>query len=235
MTFDTIRLDYKIIYQIVEPGSKVLDLGCGSGELIYFLAKEKGALVQGIELSEEAIYKCVEKGLSVFHGDIDSGLIEYPDKSFDYVILNQSMQEVRKADFVITEALRVGQKVIVGFPNFAYWSARLRLFFRGKAPMTASLPYHWYDTPNLHFLSILDFRDYCRDKGITVERVVCLDGPRRVVLFPNLFGQTGIFVVSRGGGKGRGRKTASRRTRRDRGKAVTVRPRRPSTRKGGAS
>jgi methionine biosynthesis protein MetW len=154
MTFNTVRLDHKIIYQIVDSGSRVLDLGCGEGDLIYFLAKEKGARVQGIELSEEAIYRCVEKGLSVFHSDIDSGLIEYPDKSFDYVILNQSMQETKKVDFVLKEALRVGKNVIVGFPNFAYVSARLRLFFFGETPVTPSLPYRWYNTPNLHFLSI---------------------------------------------------------------------------------
>jgi len=175
MGLETVRLDHKIIYQIIETGARVLDLGCGNGDLIYFLAREKGAKVQGIELSEEAIYKCVEKGLSVFHSDIDSGLIEYPDKSFDYVILNQSMQEVKKVDFVLREALRVGKKVIVGFPNFAYVSARLRLFFRGKTPVTRSLPYRWYNTPNLHFLSLSDFKDFCSEKKIEILKSCYLD------------------------------------------------------------
>ncbi|MEK7849594.1 MAG: methionine biosynthesis protein MetW [Candidatus Omnitrophota bacterium] len=196
MVFNTVRLDHKIIYQIIEPGSSVLDLGCGSGDLLYFLAKEKSAQVQGIELSEAAIYKCVEKGLSVFHSDIDSGLIEYPGKSFDYVILNQSMQEVKKVDFVIKEALRVGKKVIVGFPNFAYWPARFRLFLRGKAPVTVSLPYHWYDTPNLHFLSISDFTDFCAEKKIKILSTYYLGEKRLVKFLPNFFASNVIFVIT---------------------------------------
>ncbi len=196
MTFKTVRADYKIIYDIIEPGSRVLDLGCGTGDLIYFLAKEKNAKVQGIELSEEAIYSCVEKGLSVFHSDIDSGLIEYPAQSFDYVILNQSMQETKKVDFVISEALRVGKKVIVGFPNFAYWSARVRLFFSGRAPVTASLPYRWYNTPNLHFLSIRDFRDFCREKDIKILQSHYLGRKGVIRLFPNLFALNVVFVIA---------------------------------------
>ncbi|MDD2866724.1 MAG: methionine biosynthesis protein MetW [Candidatus Omnitrophota bacterium] len=195
MTFNTVRLDHKIIYQIVEPGSRVLDLGCGEGDLIYFLAKEKGARVQGIELSEEAIYRCVEKGLSVFHSDIDSGLIEYPDKSFDYVILNQSMQETKKVDFVLKEALRVGKKVIVGFPNFAYVSARLRLFFSGETPVTPSLPYRWYNTPNLHFLSISDFRNFCEEKNVRILNTYYLGRRHLVRIWPNLFALSAIFVI----------------------------------------
>jgi methionine biosynthesis protein MetW len=196
MMSDTVRLDHRIIHNIIEPGVRVLDLGCGNGDLIYFLAKEKGARVQGIELSEEAIYRCVEKGLSVFHSDIDSGLSEYPDHSFDYVILNQSLQEVKKADFVLKEALRVGKKVIVGFPNFAHLYARLQLCFGGKTPITASLPYRWYNTPNLHFLSVSDFRHFCREKGI---RILCARflGTRRLVRFwPNLFALNAIFVIT---------------------------------------
>ena len=122
------REDYKIISEIIGSGSKVLDLGCGDGELMALLAKEKNARAQGIELDDSQIYKCVERGLSVFHSDIDSGLLEYPDKSFDYVILNQTMQQAKKADFVIQEALRVGKKLIVGFPNFAYVKARVSIF-----------------------------------------------------------------------------------------------------------
>lgn len=190
------RLDHKIIYDIVESESRILDLGCGNGELLSLLAKEKSAKVQGIELSEEAIYKCVEKGLSVFHGDIDSGLSEYPDKSFDYVILNQSMQEVKKVDFVINEALRVGKKVIVGFPNFAYWRARLRLFLKGKTPITYSLPYRWYNTPNLHFLSISDFKEFCSEKGITTLNAYYLGRRGKVGIFPNLFALNAVFVIT---------------------------------------
>ena len=197
MLSDSVRLDHKIIYGIVKPGSGVLDLGCGTGELLSLLAKEKDAKVQGIELSEEAIYKCVEKGLSVFHGDIDTGLAEYPDKSFDYVILNQSMQEVRKVDFVIEEALRVGKNVIVGFPNFAYWRARLRLFLKGKTPVTYSLPYRWYNTPNLHFLSISDFKEFCSEKKITISEAYYLGRKRVTKILPNLLALNAIFIITK--------------------------------------
>lgn len=203
MTTEAKRLDHEVIYGIVEPGSRVLDLGCGEGDLLHLLTKGKGVKAQGVELSEAAIYKCVEKGLSVFHGDIDSGLKDYPDGSFDYVILNQSMQEVKKVDFVIDEALRVGSRVIVGFPNFAYWRARLRLFFKGKTPVTYSLPYRWYNTPNLHFLSISDFKEFCSDKGITIESEHFLGRNGTSWLLPNLFALNAVFVI-KAGNKGKG-------------------------------
>lgn len=197
MTLDNVPLDYRVIYQIIESGSRVLDLGCGTGELLYLLAKEKNARVQGIELDDTAIYKCVERGLSVFHGDMDSGLSEYPDKSFDYVILNQTMQQAKKVDFVIEESLRVGKRVIVGFPNFVYIKARLMFFFRGKAPITKSLPYRWYDTPNLHFLSISNFKDFCLKQNINILETYYLGEKRLVRFWPNLFALNAIFVITK--------------------------------------
>jgi methionine biosynthesis protein MetW len=197
MTSNGIRLDHEIICQIIEPGARVLDLGCGNGDLLYLLAREKGARVQGIELNDSAIYECVKRGLSVFHGDIESGLAEYPDHSFDYVILNQSLQEVKKIAWLTGEALRIGGKIIVGFPNFASLQARLMLFFRGKAPITPSLPYRWHDTPNVRFLSISDFRDFCREKDLMVQDAYYLGENRRVRLWPNLFALNAIFVVTR--------------------------------------
>ncbi|MDP3142600.1 MAG: methionine biosynthesis protein MetW [Candidatus Omnitrophota bacterium] len=196
MDLDSPRLDYRVIYQIVESQSRVLDLGCGDGELLSLLEKEKNIKGQGIELDEQAIYNCVEKGLSVFHSDIDSGLSEYPDKSFDYVILNQSLQEVEKADFAIQEALRVGRKVIVGFPNFAFIKARIMLFFRGKAPITKSLPYNWYDTPNLRFLSFSDFKNFCKKKNIKILSARYLGKKSEVKFWPNLFALNAVFVIS---------------------------------------
>ena len=164
MGYEDIRSDHRVISEWVPPGSTVLDLGCGNGDLLYVLIKQKGARGHGLEISEQEIYKCMSKGLNVLHGDIEKGLSDYKDHSFDYVILNQSLQQIRSVDAVILDALRVGKKVIVGFPNFAYYKSRVQIFFSGKTPVNASLPYQWYDTPNLHFFSIADFFEYCRSR-----------------------------------------------------------------------
>ncbi len=192
-----LQLDHKVILDLINPQSSVLDLGCGSGDLLYLLIKEKKVRAQGIEIDDQAIYKCVAKGLNVFHGDVDSGLAEFNDKSFDYVILNQSMQQILHVDKVLADALRVGKKVIVGFPNFAYYQSRLQMFFQGKAPVTESLPYQWYETPNLHFLSILDFKKYCHTKNINIERQVCIGEKHRIPFLRNFFAQVGIFLISK--------------------------------------
>jgi methionine biosynthesis protein MetW len=196
MRSESLALEYGVILEWIEAESSVLDLGCGDGELLSLLVREKKIKAQGIEIDEQAIYRCVARGLSVFHQDIDNGLSEYADKSFNYVILNQSFQQVKKPDIVLTEALRVSEKVIISFPNFAHYRARVQLCFNGRTPITSSLPYEWHDTPNLHFLSILDFIDYCRDRKIRLEKTHFLANNRSVRILPNLFALTGIFMIS---------------------------------------
>jgi len=191
------KIEHQIILDWVGQGSSVLDLGCGDGELLVRLIKEKRVRAQGIEISEQAIHKCFVHGLNVLQEDIDTGLSEYADKSFEYVVLNQTFQQVKKPDFVLREALRVGNKTIVGFPNFVHISARFQLFFKGKVPVTPSLPYKWYDTPNLHFLSIADFMEYCKKRKIQIERKAFIAKNKRVRLLPNLFGEIGLFLLSK--------------------------------------
>jgi methionine biosynthesis protein MetW len=198
MKSDSVALENTIILGLVRSGASVLDLGCGDGELLSLLLRENKSKVQGIEIDEQAVYKCVARGVSVLHGDIDSGLQDFPNKSFDYVILNQSFQQLKRPDVVLKESLRVGKEVIVSFPNFAHYSARLQILFSGKTPITTSLPYEWYDTPNLHFLSISDFIDYCRRRHIAIRKTAFVAANRRVNVFPNLFALAGIFLISNG-------------------------------------
>ena len=198
MQSEILPLEHKTILGWVKRGASVLDLGCGNGELLALLVREKSVKAQGIEIDEQAIYQCVAKGLSVFHEDIDHGLSDYADHSFDYVILNQSFQQVKKPDIVLKEALRVGKEVIIGFPNFAHYQGRLQIFFKGKTPVTPSLPYEWHDTPNLHFLSISDFVAYCHQRDIKIEKVAFIGKNREVKTLPNLFALTGIFLITNG-------------------------------------
>ena len=190
------KLEHQIIVDWVKPNSTVLDLGCGNGDLIGLLVKEKLVQAQGIEINEESIGKCVAHGLSVFQQDIDTGLSEYSDGSFDYVILSQTLQQVKKPDFVLKEALRVGKQVIVSFPNFVYYPARFQIFFKGKVPVTPSLPHEWYQTPNLHFLSINDFKEYCKQRSIKIQNSSFLTKNKQVRFFPNFFAELGMFLIS---------------------------------------
>jgi methionine biosynthesis protein MetW len=190
------KLEYRIILDWIEQSSSVLDLGCGDGELMTLLIQEKQVRAQGIEIDEEAIYDCVAQGLSVFQQDIDTGLSEYVDRSFDYVILSQTLQQVKNPDFVLREALRVGKQTIVSFPNFVHYTARFQIFFRGKVPVTPSLPHEWYETPNLHFLGISDFIEYCTQRKITIKDSIFIRKNNRLRVFPNFFAEIGMFLIS---------------------------------------
>jgi len=190
------ELEYRIILDWIEQSSSVLDLGCGDGELISLLIQEKKVCAQGIEIDEQSIYECVARGLSVFQQDIDTGLAEYVDKSFDYVILSQTLQQVKKLDFVLKEALRVGKQAIISFPNYVYYPARFQIFFRGKVPVTSSLPHEWYETPNLHFLGISNFIEYCTQRKITIKDSVFIRKNKRVRFFPNFFAEIAMFLIS---------------------------------------
>ena len=196
MPSETVPLEYRAILNWIRHGSSVLDLGCGNGTLLDLIVREKNVKAQGIEIDERSIHQCVVRGLSVFHEDIDRGLSDYSDHSFDYVVLNQTFQQVKLPDIVLQEALRVGRKVIVGFPNFAHYQARFQIFFQGKTPVTPSLPYEWYDTPNLHFLSISDFIVYCRRREITIEDSSFMGKNGIIKIFPNLFALVAIFLIS---------------------------------------
>ena len=191
------KVEFQIFARWIAQGASVLDLGCGDGELLGYLARERQVHAQGIELDEQAIHRCVAEGLSVFQQDIDTGLSEYADDTFDYVILNQTLQQVKKPDCALAEALRVGKKAVVGIPNFAHYKARASIFFRGRVPVTAALPFEWYDTPNLHFLSLADFQVYCQEKGIAIEGAFFKSGNRAVRFLPNFFAEFGYFLLSK--------------------------------------
>lgn len=192
-----IRLDYTIIADIIQPGSRLLDLGCGDGELLALLRKLKQCRGTGIEINDRAVLAAMERGVSVAHGDLDRDLDVYEDKRFDYVILNESLQQVVNIEKVIADALRIGKKVIVGIPNFCHIRGRFQIFFKGQVPVTTNLPYKWYNTPNLRFLSLKDFRSFCEEKSIRVEKAFYMSAGKKVLLRPNLFADSGIFVLSR--------------------------------------
>lgn len=192
-----IEPDHRIILKWVEEKSKVLDLGCGDGTLLSLLIQHRSCQGAGIEINEQAIYSCVTKGVSVSHGDIDTGLSDYSSKRFDYVILNESLQQVLHPRKVILEALKVGKKAIVGIPNFCHIRARCQIFFEGRVPVTRELPYQWYDTPNLRFLSLKDFRHFCKENDIKILKEQGISAGRKIFLFPNLFANIGMYLLEK--------------------------------------
>jgi methionine biosynthesis protein MetW len=174
----------------------VLDLGCGEGELLEWLAKNKSVDARGVELSGAKVQRAIARGVSVFQCDIVQALADYPDQAFDYVILSQTLQETLKPRQVLREMLRVGRRAIVAFPNFGHWSVRLSMLWSGRAPRTKLFPYEWYESPNIHFLTVQDFEELARVEGLVIERRYYLAGSHPVRLFPNLMTEVAVYCVS---------------------------------------
>jgi methionine biosynthesis protein MetW len=196
--------EHRVIIDLIAKGSRVMDLGCGEGDLLLALKVLKNVRAEGIELSDACIQACVAKGLfNVHHGDLDEGLADYPDQSIDDVILTNTIQVLHRPLLLMREMARVGKRCIVSFPNFAHWPVRGQLFFWGRMPKTEHLPDEWYETPNIHLTTIVDFREFCRKAGLKVLQEIPLripsSGSRTVVRFlPNLRADSAIFVLEEG-------------------------------------
>jgi methionine biosynthesis protein MetW len=195
------RHDYDLIVSHIENGARVMDLGCGEGDLLHRLKEEKQCTVRGVDISESNIIACVGKGLSVFQGNIDEGLADYKDSSFDAVFLNMTLQVVYHPDLVIQEMLRIGKRAVISFPNFGYWRIRLSLLIGGRAPKAESLPFEWYNTPNIRVISISDFLGYLRMRGYRINWgggiLGSLEGGRLCHRLMNVRARYGLFEITR--------------------------------------
>jgi methionine biosynthesis protein MetW len=191
------RSDYAIIGQLIEPGTRVLDLGCGEGELLAWLKEHKKVDARGVELTSASVRKAIARGVSVYQGDLESALDDYPEHAFDYVILSQTLQETRDPLHVLRGMLRIGKKAVVAFPNFGHWTMRLSHLWSGRAPRTKLFPHEWYASPNIHFLTVRDFEALAHKENWQVQRRIFLSGRRQVTLFPNLSAENAVFLFSR--------------------------------------
>jgi methionine biosynthesis protein MetW len=195
---NSLRPDLAIIAREVAAGSRVLDVGCGTGELMAALRDEKGCDARGMEIDAGNVASAMARGLSVIQGDADTDLADYPDAAFDYAILSQTLQTTRRPDLVLQQLLRIGRRAFVSFPNFAQWRIRAALMWGGTMPITEQLPDRWYDTPNIHHVTIDDFREHVRESGVTVEGQWFLSGNKlRGAAAANLLAQHAVFLLSR--------------------------------------
>jgi methionine biosynthesis protein MetW len=191
------RSDYAIIGELIEPNTRVLDLGCGEGELLDWLSTNKAVTGRGVEIDPTRVQRAIARGVSAYQGDIDQGLADYPPDSFDYVILSQTLQETRHPLAVLRDMLRVARNAIVAFPNFGHWSVRLSHLVSGRAPKTRNFPHDWYDSPNIHFFTVYDFEDLVARESWTIERRYFLAGHHLGRLLPNLMAEVAVYLVRR--------------------------------------
>lgn len=192
------RRDYAIISELIEPGTRVLDLGCGEGELLAWLRDHKNVDGRGVELTGASVQKAIARGVSVYQGDLESGLDDYPEQAFDYVILSQTLQQTRDPLKVLKGMLRIGKRGIVAFPNFGHWRVRVSHLVTGRSPQTKLFPYDWHNSPNIHFLTVLDFEALAEKQNWRVERRIFLAGSREVALLPNLMSEVAVFLFTAG-------------------------------------
>ena len=197
------KKEFEIIANLIEKSTRVLDVGCGDGTLMQFLKNNKKIDIRGIEISKNNVQKCVEKGLTVIEGDAEKDLVQFPDGSFDFVILSQTLQAFLNPEIVINELLRVGKKAIVTIPNFGYWKVRLHLLTKGTMPITKNLPDEWYNTPNLHMCTIKDFYKFCDDRDIKLDKALALHNEKISSIneanlnIKNLSAELGIFLIEK--------------------------------------
>ena len=197
------KKEFKVISELIENKSKALDVGCGDGELIKYLIENKTKDIRGLEISKESVQNCLSKGLSVIEGNAENDLMQFPNHSFDYVILSQTLQAFLNPDKVIKELLRVGKKAIVTIPNFGHWKVRIKLLINGTMPLTKNLPYEWHNTPNLHMCTIKDFFVFCEKRNIKIFRSLALNQEKiseidiKNLNYKNLISDLGIFLIEK--------------------------------------
>ncbi len=191
------RGDFALISELIPPDSKVLDLGCGDGALLAWLRENKQVEARGVEINRELVQKAIGRGVTVYQGDIDQSVTEYPEQAFDYVILSQTLQETRQPLRVLDEMLRIGRHAVLAFPNFGHWRVRLSHLTSGRSPRTPTFPYQWYDSPNIHFLTILDFEELAAAQKWVVEKRRFLAGHSQVSFMPNLMAEIAVYMVRR--------------------------------------
>ena len=195
------KKEFKVISQIIQNNKRVLDIGCGDGTLMEYLKINQQNDVRGLEPKKQLVQKCIAKGLSVIEGDAEKELIQFPEKSFDYVVLSQTLQAFLYPEVVLNQLLRIGKQTIISIPNFGYWKIRLHLLFKGTMPITRNIPYEWHNTPNLHMCTIQDFVNFCKKKNIKIDKSMCLTNEKISEItssnmnYKNIFSQLGVFLI----------------------------------------